>query len=277
MSKSINSNNDPTNQIFLRPKKGLGQHFLNDSNILGFIGDAAASGGNDTVIEIGPGKGSLTFKLATKFKTVLALELDSDLVALIRPKLPQNVKLYETDAREVAIAELLGDCSPYTLVGNLPYYAALPILRHFLENTCRPSLVIVMVQLEVARQICAQPGQMSLLSIAIQLHGRPRIIRTVKPGSFWPVPKVKSAILAIDVFPSSDTATINTDEFFQIARAGFSAPRKQLLNSLAQGLSTTSKHAERLLMEASIDPKRRAQTLSISEWIVLYECFLADK
>jgi 16S rRNA (adenine1518-N6/adenine1519-N6)-dimethyltransferase len=277
MSKSFNSNNHVTNQPFLRPKKSLGQHFLNDSNILASIADAAAGGGNDTVVEVGPGKGSLTLKLAAQFRTVVALELDTNLVAFLRPKLPKNVQLYETDARGVSITELLGNCPPYTLVGNLPYYAALPILRHFLENTCQPSLAIVMVQLEVARQMCAQPGEMSLLSVAIQLHGRPRLIRTVKPGSFWPVPKVKSALVAIDVFPKTDQTVLNTNEFFRIVRAGFSAPRKQLLNSLAQGLITTSKHAERLLLKAGIDPRRRAQTLSISEWIILYECSLSDR
>ena len=277
MLNKFKSNDQIIEQASQHPKKSLGQHFLNDSNILNTIVNAAASGNNDIVIEVGSGKGSLTEKLAKKFRKVVALELDANLAASLRPQLPNNVELHETDAREVSITDLLGNCPSYTLVGNLPYYAALPILRHFLENKYRPSLAIVMVQLEVARQICAQPGEMSLLSVAIQSYGRPRLIRIVKPGSFRPVPKVKSAILAIDVFPKSDQNTINTDDFFRIVRAGFSAPRKQLLNSLAQGLMTTSEHAKSLLLKVEIDPKRRAQTLSISEWTLLYTCFVANK
>jgi 16S rRNA (adenine1518-N6/adenine1519-N6)-dimethyltransferase len=207
----------------------------------------------------------------------VAVELDTQLAASLRGQLPANVELHKADAREVAVEELLGGCVDYKLVGNLPYYAATPILRHFLEGACKPSVAVVMVQLEVAREICAEPGKMSLLSVGVQLYGRPRIVRLVRPGSFIPPPKVTSAIVAIDVYKQPAEAVEDSTGFFQVVRAGFSAPRKQLHNSLAQGLAIPQAQAEQLLNQSGVEPSRRAEALSLDEWTRLYRSWTSQR
>jgi 16S rRNA (adenine1518-N6/adenine1519-N6)-dimethyltransferase len=253
-----------------RPKKRLGQHFLTDRRILAAIADAAYVGPGDTVVEVGPGRGSLTQVLAERARRVVTVELDAELVVLLQDAMPANVAVHQADARNVGIATLLDGCAPYKLVSNLPYYAAMPILRRFLESDCRPSSAAVLVQMEVAREMCAEPPRMSLLSLAVQLYGAPRLVRQVRPGSFNPPPKVTSAVVAIDVFGRPAEGVDDPAAFFRVARAGFSAPRKQLRNSLANGLAIASVHAEALLTRASIDPRRRAETLSMAEWAALY-------
>ncbi len=251
------------------PNKGLGQHFLTDRNILGAIADAVDVGTDDTVIEVGSGSGSLTFVLAERARHVVALELDGGLVELLKRRVPDNVEVHHTDARRVEPSALLGGCGPYKLLGNLPYYAALPILRAFLESDCPPTAAAVLVQREVAQQMCAAPGDMSMVSLAVQLFGTPRIARTVRPGSFNPRPKVTSSVVAIDLFDAPAEGVTDTSAFFGLARAGFSAPRKQLRNSLAHGLGIPPADAEAMLEGADIDPKRRAETLSVAEWAAL--------
>ena len=157
------------------PKKYFGQHFLADRNILDAIADAASVGSADTVIEVGPGRGSLTRILAERAARVVALEIDGALVKAIRRALPENVEVLHADARRADPAALLGGCAPYKLLGNLPYYAAMPILRTFLESDCPPSAAAILVQREVASAMCAEPGSMSLASLGVQLFGRPWI------------------------------------------------------------------------------------------------------
>jgi len=253
-----------------RAKKSLGQHFLRDRNILEAIADAASVTGDDVIIEVGSGTGTLTDVLAERANRVEAIEFDSALAETLRRRAPVNVHVHETDAREVDAASLLGGCMPYKLLGNLPYYAAMPILRRFLEGACKPQKAVVMVQREVAHQICSPDGEKSLLSIAVQVYGSPSVVRLVRPGSFTPPPKVTSAIVCIDVFDKPAEGIDNANAFFIVVRAGFSAPRKQLRNSLANGLNMLGDTAEALLTTAGIDPKRRAETLSLAEWASLY-------
>ena len=247
------------------PKKSLGQHFLTDRNILGSIADAVDVGPDDVVIEVGPGRGALTRVLAERARRVIAVELDDDLAEALRLSMPA-VDVRHADARGVRPADLLGGCAAYKLLGNLPYYAALPIVRAFLESDCRPTKAAVLVQLEVARQLCAKPGDMSLASLGVQLFGVPRIVRRVPPGAFNPPPKVTSAVIAIDVFDEPAAGVTDVRAFFRVARAGFSAPRKQLRNALANGLGIAPRDAEAMLGAAGVDSKRRAETLSVEEW-----------
>jgi len=254
------------------PKRSLGQHFLTDRNILGAIVDAAGVGPGDTVIEVGPGRGALTAVIAERVGAtgrVVAVELDHALAATLRTTMPAHVEIVEADAREADGAALLGGCTPYRLLGNLPYYAAMPILRTFLEGLCPPVAAAVLVQREVAEQMCAQPGRMSLVSLAVQAFGTPRIARLVRAGAFNPPPKVTSAVVAIDVFREPASRVGDVPAFFRMARAGFSAPRKQLRNAIANGLGVPPPEAEALLAHAGIEPSRRAQTLSIAEWAAL--------
>ena len=252
------------------PRKSLGQHFLTDRNILNAIADAAEVGSGDAVIEVGPGRGSLTMVLAERARRVVAVEMDGALARLLTAAAPSNVIVVEGDARSADPAVLLGGCGPYKMVGNLPYYAAMPILRRFLESECRPQQAAALVQREVAEQMCAGPGAMSLVSLAVQLFGSARIARTVRPGSFTPPPKVTSAVVAITLYDGMAEGVDDAKRFFVLARAGFSAPRKQLRNALSGGLNVPPEEAGRLLAAADIEASRRAQTLSMAEWAALY-------
>jgi 16S rRNA (adenine1518-N6/adenine1519-N6)-dimethyltransferase len=159
------------------------------------------------------------------------------------------------------------------VVANLPYYITSAVIRHFLEASVKPGILVLMVQEEVAKQITAQPGQMSLLSVSVQLYGKPTIVSKVSAHCFYPAPNVDSAILKIAVYPRPKIQTGDITGFFDIVRAGFSANRKQLPNSLANGLKVPKNEILPLLEKAGIDPQRRAETLTIDEWGVLYRAF----
>ncbi|MDA1227044.1 MAG: 16S rRNA (adenine(1518)-N(6)/adenine(1519)-N(6))-dimethyltransferase RsmA [Chloroflexi bacterium] len=256
-----------------RPKKSLGQNFLVDRRVLGRIINAAEIMSEDVVVEIGPGRGILTRELAKTAAEVVAVELDDDLSEALAVEFAgqHHVKILHADAREVDIGSLARPGSAYKLVANLPYYAALPIVRRFLEAERKPSLMVFMVQREVARNMIAAPGDMSLLSVATQLYGNPRIMASVQPRAFRPAPKVTSAIVRIDVYEQPALALDSIEGFFTLVRAGFSAPRKQVHNCLQHGLDLSRPVAEQMLDKAGIDPKRRPQTLSLNDWGLLYD------
>ncbi len=261
-----------------RAKRSLGQNFLVDRRVLARVVDAAELSPTDQVLEIGPGRGILTERLAESAGRVTAVELDDVLVARLSARFADrgNVRVVAGDARTVEVGELVDTSAGYKLVANLPYYAAMPIVRRFLEMGDGPCLMVVMVQREVARSMTAAPGEMSLLSVATQLYGRPRIIASVPPRAFRPTPKVTSAIVRIDVYDKPALHLRSEREFFDLVRAGFSARRKQLRNALSQGLSLPTADVERLLTRAGIDPKRRAETLSLTEWGSLHESACLD-
>ncbi|MBI4200757.1 MAG: ribosomal RNA small subunit methyltransferase A [Chloroflexi bacterium] len=258
-------------KLGLSPRKGLGQHFLVSQGAVAAILKAAEVQPLDTVVEVGPGLGVVTRELVRRARQVAAVELDLGLAQALMRELADapNLRVLCADARHVDVAGLVGD-TPYKLVANLPYYAASPILRRFLESRHAPSRAVVMVQREVARNMAAEPGKMSLLSVGVQLYGRPRIVGYVRPGAFYPPPKVTSAIVRIDVYPRPALELDDTEAFFRVVRAGFSARRKQLRNALAQGLEVPEGRALALLEATGIDPKRRAETLSLEEWGALY-------
>lgn len=255
----------------LRARKGLGQHFLVDRGVLRKVIRAAELEPDDLVLEVGPGLGILTEELAKGVARVIAIEVDSRLASILRQSLAQlpNLTIVNADVLEIEPEELIGVGQSYKVVANLPYYIASPVLRRFLESSVKPRRMVVMVQKEVAQSIVAPPGQMSLLSVAVQLYGKPAIVDYVPARSFYPAPKVDSAILSIDVYPRPAVA-VEVREFFRVVRAGFSAPRKQLRNALALGLSLEPEAAAALLHRAGISPQRRAQTLTIEEWAQVY-------
>ena len=261
------------NRTYPRAKKSLGQNFLADRRVLGRIVEAAELSPEDVVLEVGPGRGFLTRALAERAGRVVAVEVDETLAERLeelsgdRP----NLTVVRADAREADIDSLVAADTPYKVVANLPYYAASPIIRRFLEARHKPALMVVMVQREVAREMAAPPGKMRLLSVATQLYGKPRIVCYVQPRAFRPAPKVTSAVVRIDVYPRPAIPLDSIERFFDLVRAGFSAPRKQLHNSLRHGLGLTSEATEATLAQAGIDPTRRAQTLSLPEWGRLYE------
>ncbi|MCY3638518.1 MAG: 16S rRNA (adenine(1518)-N(6)/adenine(1519)-N(6))-dimethyltransferase RsmA [Chloroflexi bacterium] len=262
---------------FAPAKKSLAQNFLTDRRIVSRIIAAADIAPNDNVLEIGPGRGILTRPLADRTASLTAVELDDDLAAELTTEFAKHshVNIVHADARHVDISSLLADVARYKLIANLPYYAAQPIIRRFLEAERQPTMMVVMVQREVARNMTAAPGGMTLLSVATQLYGKPRIVGSVPPRAFRPAPKVTSAIVRIDVYSRLALDLDSADAFFTLVRAGFSAPRKQIHNCLQNGLTQngltiTRVDAEDVLQHANIDPKRRPQTLSLDEWGDLY-------
>ena len=262
----------------LRARKGLGQHFLIDEKVLGLIISAAQLTHTDIVLEIGPGLGVLTKELARHAGRVVAIELDNKLADILRETLAylHNVTIINEDVLKIdpkILFEGLKAKPPYKVVANLPYYITSPVLRHFLETSVKPEVMVVMVQKEVAEQIVAKPGRMSLLSISVQLYGEPTIIGYVPSQSFYPSPEVDSAILRIALYPQPAVEIADKESFFALVRAGFSASRKQMANSLAQGLRWPKSEVLSLLEKANIAPQRRAETLTLEEWAELWRIF----
>ena len=267
----------------LRARKGLGQHFLVDGEVLQLIASAAELTPADVIVEVGPGLGVLTKELARQAGWVIAIELDDKLAALLRQTLApfDNVTIINDDVLKIEPEALLNQpkarfpqaINSYKVVANLPYYITSPVLRHFLEASAKPQTMIVMVQKEVAEAIVAKPGQMSLLSVSVQLYGEPRIISYVPAQCFYPAPEVDSAILRINLYPQPAVAVDDEDSFFSLVRAGFTAPRKQIGNSLAQGLGRAKGEVLPLLERANIASQRRAETLTLGEWARLWQVF----
>ena len=251
----------------LRAHKGLGQNFLQDPLALEGIAAAAEVQPTDTVLEIGPGLGSLTRYLAVSAKEVVAVELDQNLIpplkAVVAPY--QNVRVVHGDILKLAPKELIS-ADHYLVVANIPYYITSAVIRHVLENESKPRRVVLTIQKEVAERICAGPGDMSLLALSVQVYGAPRIAAHIPPEAFFPAPKVDSAVLVIDIYPLPLIHTEQLDTFFKLIKAGFSQKRKTLRNSLSSGLHIAPSEAADLLTRVGIDPQRRAETLSIEEW-----------
>jgi 16S rRNA (adenine1518-N6/adenine1519-N6)-dimethyltransferase len=262
-------------QFGLKARKGLGQHFLIDETILKLIVSAADLTPDDVVLEIGPGLGVLTRELARRAGRVIAVEIDSKMAAILRQALTplNNVSIINGDILSIDLADLYPTAgrSFNKVVANLPYYITSPVLRHLLEARARPETMIVMVQKEVAETIAARPGKMSLLSVSVQLYGEPSIVGPVPARCFYPEPEVDSAILRIDVYRQPLLSTENIPGFFRLVRAGFQAARKQIVNSLALGLGLPRAEVSPLLEAAGIAPQRRAETLTIDEWIRLWQ------
>lgn len=256
----------------LRADKRLGQNFLQDDSILEKIADAAEILKDDCVLEIGPGLGSLTRYLAASARTVTAVELDPDLLPPLEAVLAPypNVRVVHGDILKLSIADLV-DQPGYIVAANIPYNITSAIIRHLLESDPKPRRVVLTIQKEVAERICAQPGDLSLLGLSVQVYGQPRIAARIPASAFHPVPKVDSAILRIDIHEEPRIPAELLDTFFKLIKAGFSQKRKTLRNSLSSGLHIEPQDAEALLTSAGIDPMRRAETLSIEEWRRLSE------
>lgn len=258
-----------------KPRKSLGQHFLVDIRVLDRIANAARLSPHDVLIEIGPGRGALTRRLLRQVSRVVAVELDSELAKALPARLehPANLSVVCGDARTVDLSALLGTAGPYKVVANLPYYAANPIIRRFLERDQRPEIMVVMVQQEVAESMVAEPGRMSVLSVATQFYSRARMVCKVPPTCFRPSPKVHSAVVRLDPLSRPAVDVERAEDFFELVKAGFSAPRKQLRNSLVRGLGIDSGLASAILADAQVDGTRRAETLGLPEWGDVYRAW----
>ncbi len=257
-------------QLNVHPSKGKGQNFLIDESVLEKLLAAAELKADDSVLEIGPGLGLLTLALVERVASLTAVEVDPNLASHVRRLLETrpNSRLIEGDI--LAVDRRLLPSPPFKVVANIPYAITSPLLRRFLEPPDRPSRLVLMVQREVAERVTAQPGHTSLLTVSVQYYASARIAAIVPASVFFPVPEVESAILVLDTHerPPVPAAPV---PLFRVVTAGFSQRRKQLRNSLSGGLRISPAETEAYLAAAGIDPRRRAETLSLNEWSRLTE------
>ncbi len=255
----------------LKARKSLGQNFLVNDNVRDNIIEAAGLSAGDTVIEVGPGLGILTEKLASHAGRVIAVELDDSLAERLTNRLVRftNIHIINADILSLDLTALIKD-GTYKVVANIPYYITSPILRFFMQAELRPSLMVIMMQEEVARDVTAKPGAMGFLAVSMRLFSIPRLICRVPADCFYPAPRVDSAVVRFDILPRPAVEVGDVEGFLELVHAGFGAPRKQLHNSLAIGLGLEPAAAEKILVRAGIDSHRRPGTLTLDEWSALY-------
>jgi 16S rRNA (adenine1518-N6/adenine1519-N6)-dimethyltransferase len=259
-------------QLDLRPVKALGQNFLIEPNVLQTTIDAAELERSDRIIEVGPGPGVLTAALLAVAGHVTAVEVDRNMVDLLKPLKASCARLSVVQGNILTLdLALLTRGEPYKVVANLPYYITSLALRYFLESTHKPSMMVVMVQREVALRICARPNDMSILAVSVQAFAAPEIMAFVPPDAFFPAPKVASAVLRLRVLSNPRIPPERQRRFFRLVRAGFHDKRKQLHNAFARNLGTNQRTIEDVLSEARVAGDRRAETLSLDEWLALTE------
>lgn len=249
------------------PKKSLGQHWLKDRGILAAIADAAEVKASDTVLEIGPGLGTLTSELLRRAEKVVAVELDDELARKLPGQFPgKNLAVVNQDILTFDLATLPKD---YVVVANVPYYITAKIVQLLLGATNKPRRIVLLVQKEVAERLAAEPGDMSILAVSAQIYADVSLGAKVPAEYFTPPPKVDSQVVVLNLRKKSLLGSIDEHTFFRIVRAGFSAKRKKLRSSLAGGLGIDKDKAILLLSSAGIDPDDRAQDLSINDWLEL--------
>jgi len=263
----------------VRGDRHLGQHILVDPSAVVKIVDAAELDPTDLVLEVGPGPGTLTVPLAERAGEVVAVELDERMLPLLREALAghDNVRVVQGDILDQDVAALV-EQRPYKVVANLPYYITSAVLRHLLTASLRPRRLVVTVQREVADRIVGLPGRrqrhkqeqrMSLLAVSVQFYGRPHVVARIPAGAFRPVPAVDSSVVRIDTYDPLPWGVADEALLFEVARAGFAQSRKQLRNALRLGLSFPDDQIDAALARADIDPRRRAETLTMEEWAAL--------
>lgn len=277
-------------QYELKARKGLGQHFLINPGVLNNILHAAELSSHDLVLEVGPGMGILTRELVDQSGYVIAVELDPNMVDLLGKTLSgyPNYSIINHDILDVDPLDLIlqekdkfpasvSDSSKYKVVANLPYYITQPIIRRFCEAKLKPQSMVIMVQKEVAKNIVAQPGDLSILAISVQFYGKPQIVDFVPAGNFYPAPRVDSAILKIEMYEYPPVIVTGEKNFFRIVRAGFCAARKQLANSLSQGLDIPKAEVISFMQKAGVDSQKRPQDLTLEEWARLEKVLIEAK
>jgi 16S rRNA (adenine1518-N6/adenine1519-N6)-dimethyltransferase len=249
-------------------KKSLGQHWLHDQASLQAMCAAADIQKTDTILEIGPGPGSLTALLTSRAKQVVAVELDKILAANLgaRIKAP-NLEVINEDILNFDFTSLPAD---YKVVANIPYYLTSNLLRTLSDTVNPPLSVTLLIQKEVAERVAATPGDMSLLSVAVQFYWQVRLGQHVRAELFTPPPKVDSQILILKRIDRALFPDVDQKEFFRMVKAGFAQRRKTLLNTLSSGLHLERAEVAALCKSVDIDPQRRPQTLSLDEWHNLY-------
>ena len=246
-------------------------NFLNNKAVIKQIIDCANLTVDDLVLEVGPGKGILTEELAKRCKKVVAVEIDSNLVSLLKDKFKENenVEIVNEDILKTEPLSIFKTYNlqsiTYKLIANIPYYITSPVIRFFLENEFPPQEMILMVQKEVAQRITAKPGNHSILSLSVQYYANPELLFCVDKSNFDPIPEVDSAVIKVSSI-MYNVSSIERDNFFRVVRAGFCAKRKMLVNNLANSFHLDKKEATEKLKAAGISGAARAQELTIEDW-----------
>jgi len=254
-----------------QPKKSLGQHWLNDTSALEAITEAAEIKPTDTVLEVGPGLGTLTQHLVRQAQHVVAVEFDEKLAATLPQRISaKNLRVIQADILHFNLEDLP---THYKVVANIPYYLTSNLLRHLSESLNPPYLMVLLLQKEVAQRVAAGPGQMSLLSVSVQLFYRAELGLQLPAELFTPPPKVDSQVVILRRHAKPLFKDLDDKVFFRLVKAGFSERRKKLRSSLSAGLNITKDEADRLLNRSEINGDLRAQNLSLEQWHRLYTEF----
>ena len=257
----------------IQPSKRLGQNFLIDKRVIRKIIWTANPQPDDIILEIGPGTGVLTQELAKKTKEIIAIEKDPRMIEILKETLKdfKNVKIIQEDILKIQNANLKiqNSDSKFKIIGNLPFYLTAPVIRKFLESSDgKPKEMVFVVQKEVSQRICSKPPKTNLLAVSVQFYAKPKIISYISKKSFWPQPKVDSAIIKITPHIKRADKLFN-EKFFQVLKAGFSQPRKQILNNLSKMLKLEKEKVRSWLLKEGFQPSQRAETLKVKDWIKL--------
>jgi 16S rRNA (adenine1518-N6/adenine1519-N6)-dimethyltransferase len=249
------------------PDKSLGQHWLKDRDVLSHIADCAELTKDDTVLEIGPGLGTLTSELLRRSRKVVAVEFDPELARKLPAQFPgTNLEVVSQDILEFDLSSLP---SGYAVVANVPYYITSKIVQMLLTSSNKPRIAVLLVQKEVAQRLASTPGDMSILAVSAQVFADVTLGDIVPAEYFTPPPKVDSQVVILRTRAEPILQNVTEKDFFTVVKAGFSAKRKKLRSSLSGGLKIEKDIAEELLISASIDPNDRAESLSLVDWIRL--------
>lgn len=266
---------DLLRELGITPSKALGQHFLHDRKIVERIVRESGVGPRDPVLEIGPGLGILTRELAGAVQTVVAIERDQRLATALNERSIPNVTIVEADALAIDVDEVMGT-SPYHVVANLPYSVGTAIIQRLQEARNPPRTLTLMLQREVAERIVAAPPDMNLLATGVQFHGTPKLLFRIGKGAFVPPPNVQSAVIRIVTHTTLQAPTDQRETLFRIIRAGFSQPRKQLINNISNGLGLSRSVVQSALKSADIASTVRPERLNVEDWVRLYHALVVD-
>lgn len=246
------------------PKKQLGQHWLQDRFVLDHIADCADVAAGDTVLEVGPGLGTLTSILLGRAGKVIAVEFDADLARKLPGQFPgKNLEVIHQDILDFDTSTLP---SGYKVVANVPYYITSKIIQKFMTDSNKPSVVTLLIQKEVAERVAAAPGDMSILGVSAQLYADTSLGDIVPAELFTPPPKVDSQVVTLRTKPLELPVGVDEKIFFRVVKAGFSAKRKKLRSSLSGGLGVSKDVVEALLSQVNVSPDERAEALSVEDW-----------
>ena len=249
------------------PDKSLGQHWLKDRLVLEHIADCADVNADDTVLEIGPGLGTLTSELLRRAKNVIAVEFDPNLAQKLPGQFPgKNLTVYNEDILKFDLSQLPAG---YKVVANVPYYITSKIVQKLMTAENKPATTVLLVQKEVAVRIAAKPGDMSILAISAQVYATATLGDVVPAALFTPPPKVDSQVVVLKTREAPLVSVGDEKAFFRVVKAGFSSKRKKLRSSLSGGLGISKPEAEDLLNSVHVSPDSRAEDLAIEDWLRL--------